>query len=130
MKKKSFIFMMILIAILLIMEFIYKPYIYSRGMFDFFIAGSFPSLIMPVFLSAYMIFKDTSFCENKTDELILIAAPTLGLIVAEFISTIFPIGRFDIMDIVFNLLGGVLIYFVKKNLYDKWYNTIKLAHTI
>ncbi|MBY0754057.1 hypothetical protein K5V21_01180 [Clostridium sardiniense] len=131
MKKKSFILILTCILILLLMDNIYRPYIYSRGIFDFFIADSFPSLMGPIILSAYMACTDTSIYKNKIDEILFIITPSIGLIIAEFISPI--ISRhvsFDIMDVVFAALGGVIVYFIKKNLYDKWYNTIKLAHTI
>ncbi len=108
--KKRLYYLVIDIIILLFMIKVYRPYIYNNNINDFYIADSIPSFLGVLIMSNIIYLNERSL----DYEFLLYLCPTVGLIIYEFLQYFLKIGTFDINDIIFSLIGGIVVFFYKK----------------
>lgn len=111
--KLRIIFLLISIVILIINLYVYRPYIYKLNISDYSIANSLPSLIYEVILIqlSYIYCSINKVKFNSTFQILSIAT---GLIIAEIIQSCTYIGTFDLIDIIYILIGIPLAIFIEK----------------
>lgn len=108
--KKRLYYLIIDIILLLFMIKVYRPYIYINAINDFHIADSIPSFLGVLIMSNIIYLNE----KNLDYNFLLYLCPTVGLIIYEFLQYAFKIGTFDINDIVFTLIGGIIVFFYKR----------------
>ncbi len=108
--KKRLYYLIIDIIILLLMIKVYRPYIYSNSINDFHIADSIPSFLGVLIMSNIIYLND----KNLEYDFLLYLCPTIGLIIYEFLQYYLHVGTFDINDIIFTLIGGIIVFFYKR----------------
>jgi hypothetical protein len=120
MQKKALLVLIMTTIVHLILQFIYRPYIYDRYLFDFNFAYSFPNLTAVIGISAIMVLIDSKqLYQNKRMQSLILIIPTLGVLLYEVVQLFIPWLTFSVMDIVYTLVGGLLNVFVKKFVYDR-----------
>lgn len=108
--NKRLYYLIIDIILLLLMIKVYRPYIYNYCINDFHIADSIPSFLGVIIMSNIIYLNE----KNLDYEFLLYLCPTIGLTIYEFLQYCLKIGTFDINDIIFTLIGGVIVFFYKK----------------
>lgn len=109
-RKKRLYYLVIDITLLLLIIKIYRPYIYSYNINDFHIADSIPNFLGVIIMSNIMYLNE----KNLDYEFLLYLCPVTGLIIYELLQYYLKRGTFDINDIIFTLIGGVIVFFYKK----------------
>ena len=118
--NKRISFFLIFVAMFFITEAgrkIYRPYIYSHDIFDYWIAdtiGNFTGTMAIIFFEMALI--------NPKHKLVrwLTAFITLGLIGYEFFQLLSPKSIFDWRDIVATLIGGLISWIMLELLFIKF----------
>lgn len=112
--KLRILFILFLSVILLISIYIYRPFIYSSNINDYSLANSFPSLIYMIII-VQISFLHSSINKIEFDKKLQIYAISLGLIIVELIQLFFThIGTFDLIDIIYIIIGVPVTIFIEK----------------
>lgn len=112
--KLRILFILFLSVILLISIYIYRPFIYSSNINDYSLANSFQSLIYMIII-VQISFLHSSINKIEFDKKLQIYAISLGLIIVELIQLFFThIGTFDLIDIIYIIIGVPVTIFIEK----------------
>ncbi len=95
----------VLFVVLLIVNFIYRPYVYSHQLVDYYIADTINNFF--AVLIAYIILP--VLIKHKFSEFSLVLQITIGFICYEIIQYLIGFGTFDIKDIFSSCLAGLLL---------------------
>jgi protein-S-isoprenylcysteine O-methyltransferase Ste14 len=112
-KKNAYLTISILAVIIgLVLTFTYRPYIYSRNIYDFGIADTIGSIVSVIaFCFLFWTFKDYSNSEKNKHILIAVIVYS---IIWEPMGLTGLHGTFDWKDIVATILSGLLTFILKE----------------
>lgn len=104
--NKQLLLFIILLGSSLCLNWLYRPYIYTNHIFDFYFADTFPSLYsVPTAYTFFSLFI-TNSSNKPTIQYFRVYAITAGFIVYELLELF--TGGFDLLDIVATLLGTLI----------------------
>ncbi|MFC0264612.1 hypothetical protein [Fontibacter flavus] len=109
MKKNYLSLFLLSILIFVLFRFPYRTFIYSEGIFDFYVADTSPNFLS-VFV--YVFYHKWRFANHRSS-IFLILSILLGLIFYEIVFQRFiSIQTFDFKDLIASFLGSVICFFV------------------
>lgn len=108
----------LIIDIILVIFFvkIYRPYVYINNINDYHIADSISSLFATLIMCNFICIKDKNVA---TENLLYVFSVVTGLLIYEFTQYCFNIGTYDIFDIIFTFIGGILSFLMNKYYLNK-----------
>jgi glycopeptide antibiotics resistance protein len=110
---KLIISIVLLIVIHLLADKFYRPWVIDNSISDFGMANSYTQITAVLGISILMVvFEKDSQWEGFFGKLILITTPVISMIVYEFLQNYLPWGTFDVKDIWFTLIGGLIAILV------------------
>jgi hypothetical protein len=118
--KKRIIFFLIFVFMFIITEFgrrIYRPYIYSNDIFDFWIADTIGNLTGTI---AIIFFDFAGFNPKHKQGRIFLFIITLGLIVYELLQYFSPRSILDWKDMIATLIAGLISWSLYEFLFIKF----------
>ena len=108
-QQLAFFVLILVIALHLFLDFVYRPFQLKRGFFDFAFAGSFTQITAIIGIAMIMIIAEF----GKSDVVaqspyFFIVVPTVAMIVHELLQIWYPISTFDWLDLFYCVLGSLI----------------------
>lgn len=102
----------------LLLETLYRPWAWRRGIADFHFADSFTNATAVVGLSSVMVLLDRGLWADRASESLIILAPLIGVIGYEFLQPFLPWGTLDPWDIAWSFAGAAIAATLKRWIYN------------
>jgi|AntRauMFilla1563_2_1112583.scaffolds.fasta_scaffold05571_2 hypothetical protein len=108
MKRKYFILLLVTIFLFVILRFPYRNFIYSKDIYDFYIASTAPNFLATFFYVFYYKYKN----HDHYSTFFLVCVSLTGLFFYEgVIQQLLFFQTFDIYDLIASFLGSVVCFF-------------------
>jgi len=102
-----------------VLDQVYRPWAWFIGARDVHLADSFTNATSVVVISALMVVVEgVALIHDRSSAWSIVVAPVTGMIAYECIQPLLPFGTFDVWDIVWTVVGGVVALLVKCLVYD------------
>lgn len=102
------------ICIHLALDVLYRPMAYSRNLSDFGLKDSFTQITAVIGISLLIVlFEKDKLTTGRMGLFFLTIVPVVAMLSYEFIQFFIPPLRFDVQDLIFTLVGGILAWFIQ-----------------
>lgn len=116
-KVRAIILLVLVVLIHLMLDFIYRPMAYSLGLNDFGLKDSFTQITAVMGISLLMVvFEKEKITTGKMGKVFLTVVPVIAMLIYEFIQPLTSSLRFDIRDLGFTLVGGVIVWIIQSKI--------------
>lgn len=111
--------LVVTLAIHLILDFFYRPWIWASGRSDLHFADAFTNVTSVIIVASLMVLVERQklWVDRATQSLIVLA-PLVGMVCYEFMQPLLPWGTFDTWDIAWTFVGAALVVGIKHTVFD------------
>jgi hypothetical protein len=113
-KIRALIALVSVICIHLALDVLYRPMAYYRNLIDFGLKDSFTQITAVIGISLLIVlFEKDKLTTGRMGQIFLTLVPVVAMLSYEFIQLLIPPLRFDVQDLIFTLVGGILAWFIQ-----------------